>query len=269
MRRKQLEAVADAINGIQQQRDHGYPFLSRPYTYSLGDLPACPACAARPERIRVGSLADVVSFQRDPIPVTFTPCGHLFSITVDEASAVTDRYQEQSMNEPVANVQRPPARVYEVRTTHGGIYRAEGDVIESGDGWFTLWADFPTAALALRVPEADVRVVRAIDDAELEAEDDANYNELFDAVHKTLGITPGSPPDVADWLLTACRQLKTSEDARSSLRAALDRIRNLPTEPEVMNADRERPDIWEHGYHCGVLAAKSAARPRNEETTKP
>lgn len=63
-------------------------------------------------------------------------------------------------------VERPPTRMYEVRTTHGGAYRAEGDIIESGDGWFTLWADEFT--LALRVPEADVRAVRMVPDGELE-----------------------------------------------------------------------------------------------------
>lgn len=63
------------------------------------------------------------------------------------------------MTEPT-QVQRPPTRLYEVRTIHGEAYRAEGDVIESGDGWFTLWADEST--LALRIPEADIRAVRQV-----------------------------------------------------------------------------------------------------------
>lgn len=71
-------------------------------------------------------------------------------------------------------VKRPPTRLYEVRTVHGQTYRAEGDVIESGDGWFTLWADQFT--LALRVPEADVRAVRQV--ADIEAESDYAESDL-------------------------------------------------------------------------------------------
>lgn len=58
-------------------------------------------------------------------------------------------------------VQRPPMALYEVRTCHREIYRVEGDWIEQGDGWFTLWSDDRT--LALRVPEADLRSVRRVD----------------------------------------------------------------------------------------------------------
>ncbi|MET9517400.1 hypothetical protein [Streptomyces sp. NPDC002994] len=42
-------------------------------------------------------------------------------------------------------------------------YRAEGDAIEQGDGWFTLWAD--EMVIALRLPEADIRSIRAVVDA--------------------------------------------------------------------------------------------------------
>jgi hypothetical protein len=68
-------------------------------------------------------------------------------------------------------VQRPPTALYEVRTIHGEAYCAEGDVIEQGDGWFTLWADAGT--VALRVPEADIRAVRHITDGELETATEA------------------------------------------------------------------------------------------------
>jgi hypothetical protein len=50
---------------------------------------------------------------------------------------------------------------------------------------------------------------------------------------------------------------------------ALSRVLNLPTEPEVMDANQPNPGDWLHGYRCGVLAAKSALRPRDEETSKP
>jgi hypothetical protein len=50
---------------------------------------------------------------------------------------------------------------------------------------------------------------------------------------------------------------------------AITRVRAMSTEPEVMNAEQERPDIWLHGYKSGVLAAKSMLRPRGEETAKP
>ena len=63
-----------------------------------------------------------------------------------------------------APVSRPPSRLYEVRTCHSGAYRAEGDVIESGEGWLTLWSDEQT--IALRIPEADVRSLRQVDSYE-------------------------------------------------------------------------------------------------------
>jgi hypothetical protein len=73
-------------------------------------------------------------------------------------------------------------------------------------------------------------------------------------------LTEGWPPHI-----DSCEHLKRAAE----LDEALSRVRNLSTEPEVMNADQERPDVWKHGYHCGVLAARSATRPRGEETRKP
>lgn len=64
----------------------------------------------------------------------------------------------------ITSVQRPPKVLYEVRTRHGEEYRAEGDVIECGDGWLTLWGDQLT--ISLRIPEADVRALRRVDDWE-------------------------------------------------------------------------------------------------------
>lgn len=68
-------------------------------------------------------------------------------------------------------------------------------------------------------------------------------------------LTEGWPPHI-----DSCEHLKQMAEFDE----ALTRVRGLPTEPEVMNSEQERPDIWLHGYHCGVVAAKSAARPREE-----
>ncbi|MGW8679676.1 hypothetical protein ACWGNN_01160 [Streptomyces sp. NPDC055817] len=50
---------------------------------------------------------------------------------------------------------------------------------------------------------------------------------------------------------------------------ALTKVRNLSTEPEVMNASQPHPEVWRDGYRSGVLAARSATRPRDEKTSKP
>lgn len=71
-------------------------------------------------------------------------------------------------------------------------------------------------------------------------------------------LTKGWPPH-----FDSCEHLKQAAEYDD----ALTRVRGLPTAPDVMNAQQERPDIWRHGYECGVLAAKSAARPRNERAT--
>ena len=68
-------------------------------------------------------------------------------------------------------------------------------------------------------------------------------------------LTDGWPPHI-----DSCEHLKQAAEFDE----ALTRVRNLSTEPEAMNAQQEHPSIWRHGYHCGVLAAKSATRPRND-----
>jgi hypothetical protein len=45
----------------------------------------------------------------------------------------------------------------------------------------------------------------------------------------------------------------------------LDRVRELPDCPDLMDSRQEHPAVWKHGYQCGVLAAKTAAR--NERAT--
>lgn len=203
-------------------------------------------------------------------------------------------------------IQRPPTRVYEVHTTHGDIYRAEGDVIESGDGWFTLWGNQFT--LALRVPEADVRVVRTV--VELDAEElvcsdtpgcegnccaTRNIEQELKAASEAIkrltadreearqwarhgyeigqrhcswtdhGVAPGWLTEGWPRSFDSCEHLRQM----AVFDEALTRVRGMSTEPEAMNAQQERPDIWRHGYHCGVLAAKDVASARAEETFKP
>ena len=75
-----------------------------------------------------------------------------------------------------------------------------------------------------------------------------------------------------DWLtegwpnsFDSCEHLKQAAE----LDEALSRVRALPTEPEIMNAQQEHPGVWKHGYHCGVQAAKSATWKHDEPTSKP
>jgi hypothetical protein len=75
-----------------------------------------------------------------------------------------------------------------------------------------------------------------------------------------------------DWLtegwpnsFDSCEHLKQAAE----LDEAITRVCAVSTEPEAMNAHQERADVWRNGYELGVLAAKSALRPRNEPTAKP
>lgn len=71
-----------------------------------------------------------------------------------------------------------------------------------------------------------------------------------------------------DWddIRNAAAGLRKDRDAQTSV---IERVRNLSTEPELMNSEQEHPRVWRHGYECGVRAAKSASRPRDEEARKP
>ncbi|MCX5365965.1 hypothetical protein OG864_45525 [Streptomyces sp. NBC_00124] len=190
----------------------------------------------------------------------------------------------------------PPVRLYEVRTAHGEAYRAGGDVIEQGDGWFTLWADHHSGELSLRVPEADIRAVWQTDLAELEAEAEASdrrelkESEAARAKLRHLGELLAEARQWArhgyeigqrhcswtdhgvapDWLTEGWpRSFESCEHVQqaAAFDEALTRVRNLSTSPEIMNAQQEHPGVWEHGYECGVRAAKSAARIRTEEAS--
>lgn len=75
---------------------------------------------------------------------------------------------------------------------------------------------------------------------------------------------------VPDWLTEGWpRAFDTCEHLKqmAEFDEALTRVRNVPTEPEFMAAQQEHPSVWRHGYHCGVLAAKSAIRPRSEKAS--
>jgi hypothetical protein len=68
---------------------------------------------------------------------------------------------------------------------------------------------------------------------------------------------------------TTWRQLveQAAERQRTMARLfrQLDRVRELPEYPDLMDSRQEHPAVWKHGYQCGVLAAKTAAR--NERAT--
>lgn len=100
---------------------------------------------------------------------------------------------------------------------------------------------------------------------------------LADLVFRTLGIelTPGGIP-YDEALHNACRQLEKSEasrahlrDERAALTARLQQVQQAPLGPDAMDAGLEHPNVWLHGYRAGVLAARAAARPRDEATVKP
>lgn len=177
------------------------------------------------------------------------------------------------------NVQRPPVRLYEVRTVHGEAYWAEGDLIESSDGWLTLWSG--PLEISLRVPEADIRAVRQADIAELDAaaEAEQSLTEQLEEARQWArhgyeigqrhcgwtdhGVAPAWLTEGWPNSFDSCEHLKRAAE----LDEAVSRVRNEPTEPEVMNAQQEHPSVWKHGYHCGVIATKGAIW-RGEETSK-
>lgn len=122
----------------------------------------------------------------------------------------------------MANLQRPPTRLYEIRTAHGETYRVHGDAIESGDGWFTLWTD--DATLALRLPSADIRVVRQVPEGLSEAGPWAHDPMLAALVKDVLGLEM-SAASTEQALFIACRGLEKSEAARAHIRAERDSLR--------------------------------------------
>jgi hypothetical protein len=85
------------------------------------------------------------------------------------------------------------------------------------------------------VPANDVPPLSLLS-AETDDEPDVDYTEMIETVDRVLGINSGrGKPDVAGWLLTACRELEKSEAAREHLRK-----------------DRDDARMWaRHGYEIG------------------
>ncbi|MCX5335484.1 hypothetical protein [Streptomyces sp. NBC_00140] len=95
VRSQKLLALADAIDRAQHQRRRATPFLSKPYTYIKPEGAACLMCGQPPERIRAGQAEEVLDFGGFPIPISFEPCGHLISVTAEEADLVWGRTERQ------------------------------------------------------------------------------------------------------------------------------------------------------------------------------
>lgn len=102
--------------------------------------------------------------------------------------------------------------------------------------------------------------------------------KLVALVRETLGIDNVGPAGIPydEALHNACRQLEKSEAARrhlnrerDTLNTRLQQVQQTQLVPDAMDAGLEHPNSWLHGYRAGVLAAKAAARPRNEPTVKP
>jgi hypothetical protein len=79
------------------------------------------------------------------------------------------------------------------------------------------------------------------------------------------GVAPDWLTEGWPYSFDSCEHLKQAAE----LEETITRVRAVSTEPEAMNADQERPDVWVHGYGIGVRAAKAALNPRNEPTVKP
>ncbi|MCX4704379.1 hypothetical protein [Streptomyces sp. NBC_01373] len=63
------------------------------------------------------------------------------------------------------------------------------------------------------------------------------------------------------------RELAGLYRERDTLAARLQRIRNLPEEPEAVNASIKDPDIYRHAYTVAIRVAKFVARGADEEAS--
>jgi hypothetical protein len=183
-------------------------------------------------------------------------------------------------------LQRPSTRLYETRTIHGEVYIAEGNVIEHSNGWLTLWAD--TGTVALRLPETDIRAVRHITDDELDAiADDATQPPSDEQLATDLnearmwarhgyeigqrhcgwtdhGVAPAWLTEGWPARIGTCDHLRQA----AGFDTALSRVRSLPTEPEVMDAQEPDAGNYLHGYRDAIADAKRAAwLPATDEPT--
>jgi hypothetical protein len=83
----------------------------------------------------------------------------------------------------------------------------------------------------INIPANDVPPLSLLS-AEADDEPDVDFTEMIETVDRVLGINSGrGKPDVAGWLLTACRELEKSEDARAHLRSERDALKAAAAQP--------------------------------------
>lgn len=70
-----------------------------------------------------------------------------------------------------------------------------------------------------------------------------------------------------DWddIANAARGLRKSNDARGE---AIDRVLNLPYQPEIMDAQHTEPTGYQHGYRIAIQDAKRAVGHQSEHPTQ-
>jgi hypothetical protein len=192
--------------------------------------------------------------------------GHHYSPS-DPNPAVTAKMHAPA---PRATVDRPPSRLYEVRTIHGEAYWADGDVIEQDADWLTIWGD--EMAIALRVPTADLRALRIADVPEWHVSDDvpapddleearmwARHGYEIGQRHCGWGDHGVAPAWLTEgWPLYAgvCKHVTEAAEYDT----ALARVRDLPDAPKFMDAQYSDPAGYLHGYKVAIGDAKRAAR---------
>ncbi|MFD4830114.1 hypothetical protein ACFWPV_09705 [Streptomyces uncialis] len=147
---------------------------------------------------------------------------------------------------PVTNVSRPPTALYEVATKEGDSFRAEGDAIEQGDGWFTLWTADST--LALRLPEGDIRYVRAVSPSEPDPVDRQADEQLRQAEIRAA---------LAEHQAEAYQQ-QIQILAREMLRERGAADDELPTDPLILDRCDDTAGPRDNDGRCAACAGGSA-----------
>ncbi|WP_309049112.1 hypothetical protein [Streptomyces sp.] len=137
---------------------------------------------------------------------------------------------------------------------------------------FSCTIDIPANDTTAYLPEVEAQAEpRRDDERAIQAEEKLKAfmkkRYVIEQEHKALLTDALGMDRLRDWddIRNAAAGLRQERDAQA---AAIERVRNKPTKPEVMNAQQEHPTVWMHGYHCGVLAARGALAPRNEPTAK-
>lgn len=272
---------ADAINENQRQRGRGVPFLSKPYTYSIGDLPACPICKTVPRRIRVGAPGDVVSFRASPTPVTLQPCGHLFSIAVDEMELLLGHEEERRrMRErPMRSPCTRPECGGEIHTDPWGVPVQCPHIDAADTGRRCPRCDCPDGhtqcehckvcpharqAGASVTTEQQARPLTTDEQLRMLFDRTAKLNDAMSALlapewGARMGIIPEGHPlhpgadeqgVPIDWQAIAKqreRELKKAEEARHRAEQAIARVRDVIAERRTEVTEREEDGILPFG----------------------